>query len=173
MDERIELVVLSVERLVPVASRLRTEEVLDTAPESDDVPWKLAGRDDLAHAVLESFPELDHALERLVGHHLAERGAHRREGERVAGERASRAADVDHIGVGALDDAPLHVLRHAVGGRWDTGPEGLADRHDVGCEAPRLRRTTGPRADRVGLVDQQEGPGLIAEIPDALPVARV
>ncbi len=43
-------------------------------------------------------------------------------------------------------DQVAHTLRHAVRAARDARPEGLADRDEVGIEAPRLRCTRpGPR----------------------------
>ena len=77
-----------------------------------------------------------------VGEHLAQRRPHRRQRQRVAGERAADAADVDDVGVPGIRAAAIargDVLGDAVGAARDAAADRLADDEDVGLEAPRAR----------------------------------
>ena len=101
----------------------------------------------------------DHAVERLVGEHLAERRAHRGERERVPGERPADAADVDVLERDRRVDAIGELRGEAVRGGRDAAGDRLADRDDVGVEAVRRGEPAGAAADRVGLVDREERAG--------------
>ena len=100
VQEALELGVARGRGLAAVARRLRREAVLGAGAEPGHVPRQAGSRDRRpATPSAKRSPERDHPRERLGGQHLAERRAHRRERERVAGERAADAADVLVVGV--------------------------------------------------------------------------
>ena len=98
---------------------------------------------------------------------------HRPQRERVAGERAADAADVDLAGRKRGRDAVGDLRRHAVRGGRDAGAERLADRDEVGVELPRAGAAARAGAERVGLVDDEERPWRRAELAHGVVVALV
>ena len=80
------------------------------------------------------------------------------ERERVAGEGAADAADVDVVAARSTGASRVGDLRgHAVGRRRDAAADRLADRRRCRARAPRRAvQPPGPGAERVRLVDDQQ-----------------
>ena len=97
------------------------------------------------------------------GEDLAEGRARGGERQRVAGQRAADAADVDEVGVRRARRCARPTLgAHAVGADRDAAGDRLADRHEVGAQAPGGRAAARPGAERVRLVDDQQRAGAVA-----------
>ena len=149
-----------------MAGRVRLAAVPRSVP-AEQVPARQPRRvtchGRLVSAIASSTPVVqrsasgDHSRERLVGEHLCERRAHRRERERVRRERAADSADVDVLELdraatlSQLDGEPVRRGRNAAGDQ-------LADRDEVRFEPVRLREAAGAAADRVRLVDREQVP---------------
>ena len=123
--------------------------------------------------MLEALAKRDHAHERLLREDAAERRAHRRERQGIAGERAADAADIRVYRVGVPVDHFAHALRHAVGAARNACAENFPDREHIGLEPPGPRAAAGPGADRVRLVDDEERPVLGAQCPHRVVIAGV
>ena len=155
VQEALELGVAGGVRLAAVARRSRRERVLgaraEPAARATAAPCAaIAASTPSAHR----SPSGDHRRVRLVGEHLGERRAHRGERQRVAGERAADAADVDVVerrrrrrdrcgDVAVMPNAP-----HGM-------PPPIACRRSSGRgRSPRLPvQPPGPGRERVRLVD--------------------
>ena len=122
------------------------------------MPRQVMAVDRRLDSQLEALAERDHARERVLGQHLGEGCAHRGEGEDVRGKRAADPADVRLLPRDRRIDARGDVVREAVGRARDPAADRLADRQHVGLEPVRGRVPTRPRAERMGLVDDQERP---------------
>src|SRR6266576_2870717 len=94
MDQPVELRVAPRGGLTSAARTVGTEEILDTAAETGDVPGQAVPFDRTCDTSLEPFAERDHSSESVVGENLAERGSHRSQREDVCGDRAADAADI-------------------------------------------------------------------------------
>ena len=130
--------------------------VLGAAAEAGHVPRRVVGRDDLVDAGLPALGERDHARERLLGQDLAERRPDGRQGERIARQRATDAADVGVLDGHGRSDAVRHACGHAVGADRHAAADGLADDEHVGLQPVRGRHAAGTGAQGVRLVDEQE-----------------
>ncbi len=160
-------------RLGAGAGRLGRVAVLAAGAERDDRPGQRVLGQRRLHSTGEALAQADHPLEGLVGEHLRERRAGGRERERVAGERAAHSARVLVVRVllrrdplGQLGRDPVRADGHAAADR-------LAERHGVRLEPPRRRAPSGPRAERVRLVDDEERAVLRAEPANVLHEARL
>ena len=91
-----------------------------------------------------------------VGQHLAERRAGGGQRQRVARQRAADPADVRIVDRDRVRDALGDLRTEAVRRRRDAAADRLADHDDVRLEAPQAGRATGPGADGVRLVDDEE-----------------
>ena len=160
-------------RLAAADGRLGVEVVLGARAQLHDAPGRAMAVDRRLHALAVARRELGHADERLVGEHLGERRARRGQRQRVAGERAADAAPVEVVGLVVGLDPLEHRLRDAVGRDRHAGAERLADRDDVGRQAPGRDAAAGPGRDRVRLVVDQQRPGLAAGLLEALEEARL
>ena len=108
-------------------------------------------------SLLESLAELDHVRERVVGEDVLERGPHRSERENVARERSSDSADIRLVPADGRPDALRDLGGEPVGGRGNPAPDRLPNGEQVRFE-PVLRRVpAGTGAERVRLVDDQQG----------------
>ena len=106
--------------------------------------------------------------ESRIGQHVFQRGAHRSGGEHVAGQGPAYSPDVFEIGLGVVRDAVGDLPGDAVGTGGDTAADALADDEDVRLEVPRRRASPGSSGDGVGLVDQEQGSVLRAQITHTL-----
>ena len=125
------------------------------------------------HAVGPAFAQREHAVERLVRQHLAERRPRGRQRQRVAGQRPADPADVRVLVARRGADPVGDLGREPVRRDRDPATDRLADHEQVGFEAPGLRRPARPGADRVGLVDQQERAGPPGQLADGVEVSVV
>jgi hypothetical protein len=155
------------------ARRLRGEGQLGACPERDDRPRHVAPGEHVAHAGDEALAERDHDLEGAGGEDVLERRARGGQRQRVAGQRAADAADVDEVGVLEAVDAVADLGGHAVGADRDAAGDRLADRDEVRPQAPRGRAAAGPRAERVRLVGDQQRARVVARGAQPVVEARL
>ena len=149
------------------------EEVLGAAAEPGHVPGRAVLVDHRLHALGEALAECDHALEGLVGQHLAQARPRRRQRERVAGQGAADAADVRELLLDRVAHPLGDLVGEAVGPDRDAAADRLADREQVGLQPVGLGVAARPRADRVGLVDDQQRAVLAGQLAHRLVVALV
>jgi hypothetical protein len=126
-------------RLRAVAGRMRLEAVLGAGAELRHVPAQVVLGEHGAQVVGEAGRQRDHAGEGLLGQHGGERRVHRRDRQRVAGERATHAARVRVVGVGLGEHRLDERVGQAQRARRDAAADRLADRQQVGLEGPRRR----------------------------------
>ena len=105
-------------------------------------------------------------LERLLGEDLEEGGAHRGNGERISGERASDAADVGGLHVDP--DSITHLRAHSVRGGGKPACDRLADHQHVRLEIPGPRASTWTGAERVRFVEDQDGAVAAGQRPERI-----
>jgi hypothetical protein len=91
-----------------------------------------------------------------------------RERQRVAGQRAADAADVDEVGVLEPGDPRAHLGADAVGADRHAAGDRLADRDEVRAQVPRGGAAARPGADRVRLVGDEQRAGAVARRPQAM-----
>src|SRR6266566_1551678 len=161
MDQPVQLGVATGRGLAPVPRSLGPEEILDPAAETRDVPRQAVPLDRTGDTRFEARAEGDHALERVVGENLAERGTHRSKRQDVRGNRAADAADVGALVPRQQRLEPVRDLaREPVGGGGNAGGDRLPYRQQVRIEPVGSGVATRSGAERMRLVDDQQRPRL-------------
>src|SRR5439155_914831 len=83
---------------------------------------------------------------------------------------AADPADVRGLELSQVGGDPVgDLLAHPVGGGGHPGGDRLAERHEVGLEAVGVGVAAGTGADRVGLVDDEQGAVLAGQRPKGRP----
>ena len=124
------------------------------------------------HAVGPPLRQRDHARVVVGSEGRVERGADRRQGERVAREGAADSADVGLVGAERAGELGRERGRHPERRGRHPARDRLADDEEVGFEAPRARAARAD-ADRVGLVDHEEGAGAAGDLAERVVEAGV
>src|ERR1700731_3057954 len=114
MHEAIEFVVRVRERFSAVARRPRLEKILGSTSQPRHVPRKLVPVDRFAYTGLKSLGNRHHPIECFVVEYAFERGAHRRERQRIARKGSPDAARVAVFLMYVRRDAVADVPREAV-----------------------------------------------------------
>src|SRR5882672_3438217 len=104
---------------------------------------------------------------------MFERGAHGRQRESVAGERAADAANVAVFEMDAGGDALGDFFAAAIGGARNAAADGFAENEHVGIEFPLGGAAAGAGADGVRFVGDEERAVAAREFAGCAPVAVV
>jgi hypothetical protein len=104
---------------------------------------------------------------------VLERGPHRHEREHVRSERAADSADVRLVAADRRLDSARDLRAEPVRRGRDPASDRLPDGQQVRLQRELGRVAAGPRAQSVGLVHDQERPGLARECPEGGVEARL
>ncbi len=152
-------------------ARWRAEPVLRPAAQPLHVPRQPVPVDHPGHARREPLGERDGRGEVLLAQAGRERRAHGRERQRVAGEGAADAGDVDLVPLHRPRQPVGDLRRHAVRRHRDAAADRLADDQQVGLETPGRGGPARAGAQRVGLVDHQQHAVAARDLPHRVEVA--
>ena len=173
VHESFQLKIHRVVGLFAVGRLLGAKKIFGPAPQTSHVPGKFRICNGLGHAHFPTLGHRNHPVKGLFGKNFRQCGAHGRERKRVPGEGAS---DPAHIAVFEFlfgDDAFGNFLRKAISRAGNASPDGLAEDEDVRLETLRSRITPRSRADRVRLVDDEQGPMLASEFAQGSVISRL
>ena len=102
---------------------------------------------------------------------MLESGAHGGEGERVAGERAADAADINIFEMEARGDALGDLFSDAVGRAGNAAADGLAEDENIGLKIPLSGAAAGTGANGVGFIGDEKSAIAAGEFACGGPVA--
>src|SRR5580693_3554239 len=173
MEEALEFEVGGSGGFAAVTRGLGDEGVFGAGPKSDYVPGKMVRANFVGDSVVEALGERDHAFECGGREDVFERGPHGRKRERVAGERATDAADVAVFEMDAPGNALGDFFGDAESGGGNAAADGFAEDEHVGIELPFGGATAGAGADSMSLVGDKERAVAAREFACGAPVAVV
>ena len=127
--------------------------------------------DDFLYAGGPALGHGDHAVEGFFGQNFCERGAHRSEGQSIAGEGSTDSAGIAVFEAVALKNHVRDFLGEAVGRAGESASDRLAEDEEVGVEVFGAGVAAGAGADGVRLVDDEQSAVLARELAQRMVVA--
>src|SRR6266446_9969754 len=147
------------------------EEIFGAATEARDVPGETEIIDDFLHAGGPALSQGDHSVKGFFGENFCERGAHRSQGEGIAGEGSADSAGIAVFEAVALENHVRNFLREAVSCSGESAGDRLAEDEEVRIEVFSASVTAGASTDGMRLIDDEQSAVLAREFAQRMVVA--
>src|SRR6266700_1013567 len=171
MHEALQFKVHRVVGLRTILGLLRAKQIFRATAQTRHVPGKSRFGNSLGYASSPALGHGDHAVEGFVSENFGERGPHSSERKSVTRKRAANAAHIAVLEFLLGNNAIGDFLRKAVGRARNAGTNGLSEDENIRIQILRAREPSGPGANCVRFVDDEQRAMLAREVAESLVIS--